>query len=155
MSGGQDSSTPAAGESTGAAPAPPLVRLLRQLSSDARAGLVTPQQKQLIKTSILQSAKPPTADPGSADGSGQPSAEPNHEPPAASGAGSSGGARAGAGASDTPLIPLLRQLSACARDGLIDTEHKAHIKVDISSLSALRRFVLISICVLCADRRCC
>jgi hypothetical protein len=101
--------------------APPLVALLRQVSSEARAGRITPQQKQAFKKVLSEvaavsgasnadsaSAAPPAPTSTAAD-----SKEPRH------------------------LVPLLRQVSAIERQHIITPDLKAKLRVSSATFCPL------------------
>jgi hypothetical protein len=104
---------------------PALVKLLRQLSSDSREGLVSTEQKALIKQQLLSGSlmAAVVSEPQSSSGSGGASAVNDQQSTALP---------------PPPLVPLLRQLSACAKEGLVNDSQKLAIKVSFCFCCLLR-----------------
>jgi hypothetical protein len=98
---------------------PTLVKLPRQLSADTKDGLVSAEQKTLIKQQLLSGGAFAVVASGSSSAGSAGQSQAKTPQPTSS----------VHEAQEPPLVPLLRQLSACAREGLVDTSQKLAIKV--------------------------
>jgi hypothetical protein len=123
------------------APAPaPLVQLLRQVSVEAKEGHITAQQKSQIQGKLLEPYSKPLP---------AASASVSAAPPA-SAAASVAAAEDPEAPQLLPFAPLLRQLSAAQKSGLIDAPTKQHIKVrerDQFAADTILRFAHVLACV--------
>ncbi len=146
--------------SSGGDPPPPLAKLLRQLSTDSKAGRITLAQKTRIKTELLSGGASALAAATATVNRGGLELD-RGTTTTTTVVGENGGGGGGddeslttdskesiasapapaASAEPLALVPLLRQLSACTRDGLIDSEQKATIKVGVKSFCCLRVYV--------------
>ncbi len=128
-------------------PPPPLAKLLRQLSSDARSGVINAAQKSIVKTSLLLSATQAavnsetggteTAPNSKSDAKSDVKSKTDEPVGAAEKAASE--KSSGAETESRHLVPLLRQLSAAHASGLIDSEQKTLIRVRIIARIPPRR----------------